>query len=112
MLPLYQLVFGRDVLFRELCYIDLTILVSVKLLENFVHDLASVLVVNAALGQENIHFISVNFSVSVSVELSKLLLQSQSLIDWLGSALFESFHWTSCRLCSSPSKMVAASALI
>ena len=70
-----QLVFCRDVLLGELAELDATVLILVKFIEKLVYDLLSMLVINTLFRQEVVHFIFVNFTIAVCVDLLELLLQ-------------------------------------
>ena len=72
-LALHELVLRRDVLQRELADVDAPARILVDLLEELLNDLLSMLIVNAALRQEQIHLLAVDTSVAISIDHVELL---------------------------------------
>ena len=70
---LNELILRRDVLLRELSEVNATICIFVELVEELVYDLGAVLIINTLVGKEVIHFIPVYSSVTIRIELRKLL---------------------------------------
>ena len=76
LLTLNQLVFGRDVLLGEFIQFDTTVLILVKFIEKLVYNLLSMLIINTLSRQEVVHFISINFSIAVRVDLSEFFCKA------------------------------------
>ena len=73
---LNQLVFGRDILLRELIQLDTTVLILVKFVEKLVYNLLTMLIINTLSMQESVHFMSINFSIAVCVDLSEFFCET------------------------------------
>ena len=76
LLTLNQLVFGRDVLLGELIQLDTTVLILVKFVEKLVYNLLTMLIINTLSMQESVHFMSINFSIAICVDLSEFFCKT------------------------------------
>ena len=73
---LNELILRRDVLLRELSEVDAAIGIFVKLIKELVYDLGAVLIINTLISKEIIHFISINSSIAICIELRKFLSEA------------------------------------
>ena len=71
-----KLVIRLQVLLGELVQLDEAIAISVTCLENNLNDLVPVIFIDALLSQEVVHFISVDLSTSINVNLVKFSPQA------------------------------------
>jgi len=55
----------------ELIEVDTAITIVVKFIKKFVNDLRPMLIINTLFGKESIHLLSVDFTISIGVNLSE-----------------------------------------
>ena len=64
---LYKLILCRHILKREFSDINIAILICINFLEDFFYNLGTVLILNAPLGEEEVHLSFINSSITIAV---------------------------------------------
>ena len=74
-----QLLEGLIVLGGELANVNVSISVSVQVVEELVDDLGAMVIIDTVLGEELVHLVFVDLSIAVQVQASEFLLNTPGL---------------------------------
>jgi len=78
--PLDKFVFSNDVVVNKFLDLNVPVVVQVALAEQFIHNLASVIFIDAFLGEEHHHLVSVHIAIAIDVDSAKLVIQFALLL--------------------------------
>ena len=56
------------------------VVILIQLLKDLIDDLAAMFIINAALGQEIVHLVTIDLAVAVSIQLAELSTQINLLV--------------------------------
>ena len=77
---LHKLVLCVDIVLYEFIETNLFVSIDVAVLEDYINDLNSVILIDSSLFEIEVHFMSVYLTVSISIKYLKVSPQSQLLI--------------------------------